>query len=113
MSESTRRKPGSGMEPNVAAAVAYLGGIITGVVMLVVEKEDRFVRFHALQSTVTFLVVFVVHLVLSGLPVVGGVLYVPFVILVVVLWIFLIAKAFAGQRYKLPYVGDFVENQIK
>lgn len=113
MTEPTPRKPGSGMEPKLAAAIAYLGGVITGVVMLIVEKDDQYVRFHAKQSTVTFLAVLVAHLVLMGVPVIGWLLYVPFIIGVVCLWVFLMVKAFNGQRYKLPYIGDFVENQFK
>lgn len=103
----------SGLSPQVVAVLAYLGGVITGIVVLAVEKEDRFVRFHAMQSTITFLVVLVAHLALTGLPVVGRALYVPFVLGVAVLWVFLMVQAFNGKRYKLPYIGDFAERQLR
>jgi len=102
-----------GLPPYVVAVLAYLGGVITGVVVLAVEKEDRFVRFHAMQSTVTFLIVLVAHLVLTGLPVVGNALYVPFVLGVAVLWVFLMVQAFNRHLYKLPYIGDFAERQLR
>jgi uncharacterized membrane protein len=94
-------------------ALAYLGGAITGIVILSLEKKNRFVRFHAMQSTITFLGVLVLHLVLTGLPVIGSLLRIPFVAGSFVLWIFLMVKAFTGQTYKLPYVGDFAEQQLR
>ena len=103
----------SGFTPEVAAVLAYLGGLITGIVMLAVEKEDRFVRFHAMQSTVTFLIVLVAQLAMTGLPVFGRALYFPFVAGVAALWIFLMIQAFNGRRYKLPYIGDFAERQLR
>ena len=44
----------TGLEPNVAGLLCYLGGWITGIVFLVIEQKNKFVRFHALQSIVTF-----------------------------------------------------------
>ena len=105
-------KPGS-RAPNVAAVLAYIGGAITGIIMLMVEKRDRFVRFHAMQSTITFLGVLVAHLMLKGLPLVGQILYVPFVIGVVILWVALMVRAFKGETWKLPYIGDVAEHQLK
>ncbi len=106
--------PGSGFkDPKVAATIAYFGGMMSGIVFLIAEKEDRFVRFHAMQSTITFLGVLVLHLVLLGLPLVGRMLYKPFIVGVVGLWFFLMFKAFTGRTYKLPYIGDLAEQQVK
>ena len=102
-----------GLEPRFAAALAYLGGALTGILFLVIEKQDRFVRFHAMQSTITFLGVVVVHFVLRGLPVIGPVVTFAFVVGIVILWVMLIVKAFSGERYKLPYIGDWAEQQVK
>jgi uncharacterized membrane protein len=102
----------SGQSREVMAVLAYVGGVISGVVILALEKEDRFVRFHAMQSIVTFLIVLVAHLLLTGLPVFGLALYYPFVVGVAALWIFLMVQAFRGHRYKLPYIGDFAERQL-
>jgi uncharacterized membrane protein len=95
------------------AALAYLGGAISGVIVLAIEKQDPFVRFHAMQSTVTFLGVLVVNLIVVSLPVVGLVLSVPFVVGVIAIWIFMMVKAFRGERYKLPYAGDFAEHLMR
>ena len=105
--------PGGAPNARLVAVAAYLGGLITGVIVLVVEKHDRFVRFHAMQSVVTFVGVMVVYLALSGLPVIGPVVSVPFRIGAYVVWIFLMFKAWRGEAYRLPYVGDFAEHLLK
>jgi uncharacterized membrane protein len=97
----------------VIAVLAYVGGALTGIVVLVMEKKDQFVRFHAMQSTVTFLLVLVANLLITSLPVVGRMAYYPFALAVTGLWIALMVKAFQGARYKLPYIGDFAERQLK
>ncbi len=104
---------GSQANPKLIAAVAYFGGLITGAVILVVEKQDRFVRFHAMQSVVVFVAVLVLHLVLAGLPLLGVVLYLPFLIVVIALWVMLMVKAWRGETYKLPYLGDLAEQLLK
>ena len=48
-------KSSTGLDPNLAAALAYLLGFLTGILFLVIEKDSKFVRFHALQSTMVFL----------------------------------------------------------
>ena len=105
---------GSGFkDPRIAATIAYFGGMITGIILLIAEKEDRYVRFHAMQSTITFVGVFVLHLVLLGVPLIGWVLYAPFIVGVVLLWFFLMFKAFTGEIYKLPYIGDLAEQSSR
>ena len=111
---SERRSPrvASSLEPHVAAAISYAGGLVTGLVLLVIEKDDRFVRFHAMQSTLTFSCVLVAHLILTGLPLVGRALYWPFIIGVTMLWLFLMTQAFLGKVYKLPYIGDLAGQEL-
>jgi len=104
---------GGSANPKLIAAVAYFGGLITGAVILVVEKQDRFVRFHAMQSVVVFVAVLVMHLVLAGLPLLGVVLYLPFLVVVIVIWVMLMTKAWRGETYKLPYLGDLAEQLLK
>jgi uncharacterized membrane protein len=105
-------RAGTGLDPNLAATFAYLGGVLTGILFLIVEKQDRYVRFHAMQSTITFLGVFVLHLMLMGTPL-GWMLTGPLVVGTALLWAFLMWKAFKGERYKLPYVGEWAEQQVK
>jgi uncharacterized membrane protein len=104
---------GRGSNAELVAAIAYLGGAISGIAVLIAEKHDRFVRFHAMQSTVTFLAVLVAHLLLRSVPLIGGLLYVPFLVGVAVLWVYLMFQAISGKTFKLPYIGDFAEQRLR
>lgn len=105
-------KSTTGLDPNLAGALAYLGGMVSGIVLLFIEKESRYVRFHAMQSTIAFLAVLLVHLILTATPIIGWVLIVPFILLVVALWVFLMYQALNGREYKLPYIGDVAERRL-
>jgi uncharacterized membrane protein len=96
------------LDTKAKAALSYALGLISGLIMLSVEKHDPYVRFHALQSVLVFTVVGLVSLLLPTVPVVGSWPLVRFVFLVGVvgLWITLIVKAVRGEAYRLPYVGD-------
>lgn len=89
---------------NLKGALAYLLGPITGIFFLLTEKENSFIRFHAAQSTLVFGALFILNFV----PILAFFIL-PFAI---VLWIFLMYKAYIGDKYKLPYVGNFVEQQL-
>lgn len=103
----------TGLNSNVAAALAYLFGCISGIGFLIVERKDRYVRFHAMQSTLVFLGVLVAALILGSLPLVGWLLNAMFSVAVALMWLVLMFKAFTGQRFKLPYVGEVAERQIR
>jgi len=102
----------TGLDPNLAGALAYVLGLVTGIILLAMEKRDDYVRFHAMQSSIVFLGVLVLHFLLVGIPVIGLMLYLPYLVAVGLLWVFLIVQAVSGRRYKLPYVGDLAEQQL-
>jgi uncharacterized membrane protein len=97
----------TGLDENVAGFFCYLLGFITGIVFLVVEKESRFVKFHAMQSTITFLILFVIALIIGWIPVIG----ILILIVTLFLWLFLMIKALQGERYSLPIVGKMLEKK--
>ena len=99
----------TGIKPNVAALLAYLLGFVTGLVFLLIEKKNKFVRFHAMQSIIVFGVIFVAQWMLAFFPVVGIMVSGLLSILGVVLWIVLMVKAYQGEKYKLPWAGDIAE----
>lgn len=103
----------TGLEENVAGLLTYLFGFITGVVFLVIEKESSFVRFHAFQSTVTFLVLFVVQVVGGWIPLLGPVLSLIITPVSAILWILLMVKAYQGERYQLPVIGEIAEERAQ
>jgi uncharacterized membrane protein len=96
----------TGMESNVAGLLCYIGLWVTGIIFLVIEKKDPFVRFHALQSIIVFGVLTVICIALSNIPFIGGVLGALIGILIFILWIVLMIKAYQGERYIIPVAGD-------
>jgi uncharacterized membrane protein len=107
-------KTSIGLDENLAGALAYVLGWVTGLAMLLVERENRYVRFHALQSTIVFGVLCVLWFVCMAIPFVGWA-FSWFVIppVSVVLWWLLIYKAYKGQRFKLPIAGDIAEQRAQ
>ena len=100
----------TGLDENVAGFLCYLFGFITGIVFLAVEKKSRFVKFHAMQSTITFLSLFVITIIIGWIPIIGLLVY-PIWILSLILWLILMIKALRGERYSLPIVGNMAEGK--
>lgn len=96
----------TGIPPRLAGVLTYLFGVITGIVFLVVERDSRFVRFHAMQSTMLFGGLLIVQAVLQVIPVIGGVVGFLLWLAGVVLWLHLMYRAWLGQYYKLPWIGE-------
>ena len=108
-----REKTSTGLDPNVAAALAYGIGWITGIIFLVVEPSNRFVRFHALQSIIVFGALSALTVVLQVIPFVGMLIAVFLVIpLSAILWLVLMFKAYQGERFKLPIAGEMAEQRL-
>lgn len=104
-------KTSTGIQANVAALLSYLVGFVSGIIFLVIEKENKFVRFHAMQSTITSGAIFVLQIVLSFIPFL--VMLSPLVGLAgLALWIILMIKAYQGETFKLPVIGDIAEKKI-
>ena len=111
-------KTSTGLEANVAGLLCYVLGWISGLVFILIEKENRFVRFHAMQSIATFGAITVASIVLSILaliPFIGvafSIINWIIALLSLVLWIVLMIKAYQGTMYKLPWAGNFAEKKI-
>lgn len=103
-------------DENLMGAIAYLLGPITGIVLLVTQKKSQFVRFHAMQSTVVFGGLWLLYIVLGIVPILGWIIAVLisplFMLGSFVLWIFLMWKAFNGEKFRLPYLGEVAEKQL-
>jgi uncharacterized membrane protein len=96
-----------GIEENVEGALCYLLGFITGIIFYMIEKDSDFVRFHAAQSTIVFLGLFIVpQILIPFLPFIAPL----FSALGFIVWIVMMYKAYSGERYKLPVIGDMAEN---
>ena len=102
-------KTSTGLEENVAGLLCYVGWWISGLVFFLLEQENKFVRFHAMQSIIVFGTLSVALAVLTWIPVIGWVFGTILGILGFVLWIVLMVKAYQGTRYQLPWAGNLAE----
>ena len=99
----------TGLSENVAGFFSYLLWFITGFVFYWEEKKSQFVRFHALQSIITFIPISIILWILHPVPGIRGLAR----ILAAMLWVFLMLRAYAGQTYKVPFVGSIAEDVTK
>lgn len=127
---------GSGLEPNIAAALSYIW--IVGVIFYLLEKENRFIRFHAMQSilfgianSLLMIVLVIVGMILTFISIgtsaaIGGAIGTLVGLLVWLIWmlfwliamalfvglIFAAVKAYQGQMFKLPVIGNMAEKIV-
>jgi uncharacterized membrane protein len=94
------------LNPRAAALLCYLGGWITGIIFLLLEQKNRFVRFHAIQSIIVFAFLNVVYLLLTRIPFIGWFLGTIIGVLAFVLWIVLMVRAHQGEVFELPVAGQ-------
>ena len=105
-------KTSTGLEENVAGLLCYVLGWISGLVFIIIEREYKFVRFHAMQSIVVFGALCIVQIVVGWIPFIGWLIALLVSILAFILWIVLMVKAYNGEKYKVPWAGDFAEKQL-
>ena len=103
-----RDKSSTGLKPNVAGLLCYLLFWLTGLEFLFVERKDRFVRFHAIQSIVVFGVLSLAFSLIF-IPVIGWIFGWGIILLVFILWIVLMVRAYQGRKVKMPIAGKFAE----
>jgi uncharacterized membrane protein len=108
----------AGLDDNVASALCYALGLVTGILFLVLDpyKQNKSIRFHAFQSIFMHLAVLVIFwAVMPALGMLtGGMVWMlgPLLGLASVgLWIFMLVKTYQGQKVVLPLVGQFAEQQ--
>lgn len=116
-------KTSTGLEQNTAALLSYLFTWVTGLIFYLIEKNNKYVRFHAIQSIlfgIAMIIVGVVLVILTTLlryiPFIGGMTSMLFSFAYwvgsVIILILLMVKAYQGERYKLPFIGDIAERNV-
>jgi uncharacterized membrane protein len=105
-------KTASGLEENVAGTLCYLLGWVSGILFFATEPENSFVRFHAMQSMVVFGAACIAFLVCLSIPFLGWILSIFIFYGSAALWLILMFKAYQGERFKLPVVGEIAEQRI-
>ncbi len=104
-------KSSTGMSENLAALLSYVLGFITGIIFFVIEKQSKFVKFHAMQSILVSAALMVLSFVLGFIPFIGWLALILLGPVSFVLWIILMVKAYKYVWFKLPVVGDIAEKQ--
>jgi len=119
------------MEENVASMVCYIGIFITGIIFFLMEKKNKTVRFHAMQSILVFLPLVIITNILGWIgapkwsygggywgygnfdPGIPALLWVSWGLwaLTGILWLILVFKAYQGEKFKLPIIGDIAEKK--
>jgi uncharacterized membrane protein len=102
----------SGLTDNNAGALAYVT-IIPAIIFLVMEPYNKnpFIKFHAWQSIFFCIAAVVIDIILGFIPFIGWVIIPLFGLLLIVVWILLVLKASKGEKFKLPFIGNFAEKQ--
>ena len=108
-----------GFKEKTAAAFAYLGFFITGIIVLIMEKNNKTVRFAALQSTVFFFFIFALSgaltFVFGWLPIIGWLASIVVHLIRIiggVVWVYLTIMAYSGKMVKLGFLGDLCWEQV-
>ena len=112
--KALRNKKTNGLTENVAGLLCYVLGWISGLVFILAERENKFIRFHAMQSLIVFGALNIVHLVLVLIAVLQRMPDLWLVILLIfvfgmMLGLVLIGKTLEGAKLKLPWVGNIAE----
>ena len=104
----------NGLDPKVASLLAYLLGIVGGIVFYSISK-DSYVRFHSMQSIIFSIAVAIVTAVFYTLSFASFLWMFTWLInlAVIVVWVMLMVKAYQGEKYKLPIIGDMAEKYAK
>ncbi len=102
----------SGLSETAAGVVAYIT-FIPAIIFLALEPYNRssFIRFHAWQSIFFGVVVIASNVILGLIPIIGWLLLVPLSLVFLIMWILVMMKASKGERFKIPFIGNFAEQQ--
>ncbi|HKS08928.1 MAG TPA: DUF4870 domain-containing protein [Pyrinomonadaceae bacterium] len=121
-------KSSTGLDENIAALLSYIFGWVSGLVFFLIEKDSRLVRFHAMQSillnvsfgvlaVVLMIVLFIVGMIFAMMSdalgaivsILSFLIWLVFMAGVLIAVILCLIKAFQGQYFKLPIIGNFAE----
>lgn len=114
----------TGLDPKLAGLLCYILGLVTGLIFFLIEKTNPVVRFHAAQSIVFSVATIALWIVLTILSIIVyqiswtlGNLFNLITLLIwlglFIVWIILLVKGYSGQKWKLPFLGDFAERMAR
>ena len=105
-----------GLSEKQASMLAYAGLFVSGILILIFERDNKTVRFHAMQSTVFFIMLLTVSTVITWLFgwiwIIGGMVNSIVSGVNALAWLYLIFKAYSADLYRLPIIGDIAYRQV-
>jgi uncharacterized membrane protein len=102
-----------GLTENLEATLCYAVSWVTGIIFLVLEKENKLVRFHAMQSLITFLSIQIAIIVIGVIPGIRNVVNPLLALAGAVLWIVLLVKTYRGEKFIVPFAGEIAEKMAE
>jgi uncharacterized membrane protein len=102
----------------VAAGLACVFGLISGIIFLVIEKKDAFVRFWAMQATIfggACFAFWILLMILVKIPVLGVIIALASLLVylgIFVVWLLMVIKAFTGKEWEMPIIGKIAREQL-
>ncbi len=102
-----------GMNENVTALLAYLFGWVSGLIVFLLEKENDFVRYHAMQSMVVFGGITILSVVFTVVPIFHAIVFPLLNLVGLILWVVLMIKAAQHERFRIPVVSDITDDFLK
>ncbi len=102
-------KTSLGLDRNIASLLAYALGWVSGLVVILLEKEDELVRFHAMQSIITFGSLTIASILFGTMFMYFGFFGGLINMIGIALWILLMIKAYQGEKFMLPVIGEIAE----
>ncbi len=99
----------TGLKENIAGVLCYVLGWVSGIVFVILEPKNKFIKFHAYQSIVVFGTLSVAHLILDWIPFIGIFFMSVLWGIWFILWVVLMLLASQEKMYKLPWAGNFAE----
>ena len=102
-------KSSLGLNENIGGLLAYAFGAVSGLLLYLLEKENKTIRFHALQSLIVFGGLWVLSMFVGVIPVVGWIVAVLLMPISLILWVYLMISAYQGKKPKLPIAGKIAE----
>lgn len=110
--EDAGGKSSTGLDHNLAGLLAYAFGFVSGILLFVLEKDSKFVKYHALQSIFIWLGLFVVSMVVGFIPLIGWLISLLIAPVGFIIWIYCMVKAYQGSWFKFPVAGNIAMQQV-
>jgi uncharacterized membrane protein len=103
------------LDPNISAVFCYLIPVVGGIIFLITDKKSKFVKFHATQSILFWVLVWGASLIATSLRIIYiGFILSPMISLAAfAIWVFLMVKAYRNEEYELPYLGKIAKDHAE